>query len=179
MAILGTGTAYMVRHDCKARAIGGWGFQVGDQGSGARIGRDLLEQTLLAHDGIRPASPLTREMMAVFRDNPEDVVEFTTNAKPGDFGGFAPKVFEHAAKGDAVATWIVEKAVADVEAALAALDLADDAPLCLLGGLAPLYAPRLSARYQPLLHEPLGDALSGAVQMAVRAFTKPREAANG
>ena len=39
----------------------------------------------------------------IFRNNPADVVEFTTNAKPGDFGGFAPKVFEHADKGDAVA----------------------------------------------------------------------------
>lgn len=179
MAILGTGTAYMVRRKGQTRAIGGWGFQIGDQGGGGRIGRDLLEQTLLAHDGIRAGSPLTEEMLAVFRSRPEDVVEFTTNAKPGDFGGFAPKVFEHAGKGDAVAIWIVDKAVAEVEAALAALDPADDAPLCLLGGLAPLYAPRLSARYRTLLREPLGDALSGAVQMAVRAFAKPREAANG
>ncbi|TPN95731.1 BadF/BadG/BcrA/BcrD ATPase family protein, partial [Mesorhizobium sp. B1-1-5] len=160
----------------KSRAIGGWGFQVGDQGSGARIGRDLLEQTLLAYDGIRPGSPLTDAMLAVFRNNPEDVVEFTTNAKPGDFGGFAPKVFEHAEKGDLVANFILAKAVADVEASLGALDLADHAPLCLLGGLAPLYAPRLSARYQALLKAPLDDALGGAVQMAVRIFAKGSEA---
>jgi glucosamine kinase len=177
MAILGTGTAYMARKDGTSRAIGGWGFQVGDQGSGARIGRDLLEQTLLAHDGVRAASPLTDAMMAIFRNNPEDVVEFTTNAKPGDFGGFAPKVFEHAEKGDAVANWIVDKAVSDVEASLGALGLSDDAPLCLLGGLAPLYAPRLSPRYQALLKPPLDDALGGAVQMAVRLFARHAEAA--
>lgn len=177
MAILGTGTAYMARRNGTSRAIGGWGFQVGDQGSGARIGRDLLEQTLLAHDGVRPRSPLTDAMMAIFRNNPEDVVEFTTNAKPGDFGGFAPKVFEHAEKGDAVANWILDKAVTDVEASLGALGLADDAPLCLLGGLAPLYAPRLSARYRALLREPLDDALGGAVQMAARLFTGQAEAA--
>ncbi|MBW8908426.1 MAG: N-acetylglucosamine kinase [Mesorhizobium sp.] len=176
MAILGTGTAYMARKEGKSRAIGGWGFQVGDQGSGARIGRDLLEQTLLAYDGIRAGSPLTDAMLAVFRNNPEDVVEFTTNAKPGDFGGFAPKVFDHAQKGDLVANWILDKAVADVEASLDALDLADDAPLCLLGGLAPLYAPRLSARYQALLKAPLDDALGGAVQMAVRIFAPGSEA---
>jgi glucosamine kinase len=170
MAILGTGTAYMARHNGKARPIGGWGFQVGDQGSGARVGRDLLEQTLLAHDGIRPASPLTNEMMAVFRNNPEAVVEFTTNAKPGDFGGFAPKVFEHAAKGDIVAAWIVDKAVSDVEAALKVLDLRESDPLCLLGGLAPLYAPLLSARYRALVKPPKGDALGGAVSMAARHF---------
>ncbi|TPJ83639.1 N-acetylglucosamine kinase [Mesorhizobium sp. B2-5-13] len=176
MAILGTGTAYMARKDGRSRAIGGWGFQVGDQGSGARIGRDLLEQTLLAHDGVRQASPLTDSMMAVFRNNPEDVVEFTTNAKPGDFGGFAPKVFEHAQKGDIVANWILDKAVADVEASLGALELAAGAPLCLLGGLAPLYAPRLSARYRALLKEPLDDALGGAVQMAARLFARTEAA---
>lgn len=177
MAILGTGTAYMARRNGTSRAIGGWGFQVGDQGSGARIGRDLLEQTLLAYDGVRPGSPLTDSMMAVFRNNPEDVVEFTTNAKPGDFGGFAPKVFEHAERGDSVANWILDRTIADVEASLGALDLSHDAPLCLLGGLAPLYAPRLSARYQALLKPPLDDALGGAVQMAARLFAKPAEAA--
>ena len=177
MAILGTGTAYMARKNGTSRAIGGWGFQVGDQGSGARIGRDLLEQTLLAYDGIREGSPLTQAMLAIFRNNPEDVVEFTTNAKPGDFGGFAPKVFDHAEKGDAVANWILDRAVADVTAALGALDLSGEAPLCLLGGLAPLYAPRLAARYRTLLKPPLDDALGGAVQMAVRIFAKASEAA--
>lgn len=170
IAVLGTGTAYMVRRDGRERGIGGWGFQIGDQGSGGRIGRDLLELTLLANDGVRPASPLTREMMAVFRDDPQHVVEFTTNAKPGDFGGFAPKVFDHAAKGDAVALAIVDRAVTDVEASLAVLGLHDGDILCLLGGLAPLYAPRLSATYRALLKEPRQDALGGAVALAARHF---------
>lgn len=179
IAVLGTGSAYMARKAGISRAIGGWGFQVGDQASGARIGRDLLEQTLLAHDGIREASSLTREMLAVFRGDPQDVVEFTTNAKPGDFGGFAPKVFEHAANSDVVAIWIVDKAVADVEASLAVLNLVAGDALCLLGGLAGLYAPRLSHQYQALLRPPLDDALGGAVRMAARLFAASTEAANG
>ena len=172
MAILGTGTAYMVRRNGVARAIGGWGFQVGDQAGGSRIGRELLEETLLAHDGIRQASPLTQEILAVFRNDPQDVVEFTINAKPGDYGGFAPKVFDFAAEGDVVAEAIVSRAVAAIEASLAALGLDDKAPLCLLGGLAPLYAPRLSAPYRAMLKEPLRDALGGAAAMAVRMFGK-------
>ena len=173
MAILGTGTAYMVRKDGASRAIGGWGFQVGDQGSGARVGRDLLEQTLLAHDGIRAASPLTGEIMKVFRNDPQVLVEFTTTASPGDFGGFAPKVFEHAGRGDAVAQAIVAKAVADVEASLDALDLDGKAPLCLLGGLAPIYAARLALRFQAMLKPPMQDALGGAVAMAARLYGGP------
>lgn len=178
IAILGTGTAYLVRRKGESRAIGGWGFQVGDQGGGSRIGRELLEETLLAHDGIRSASPLTAEILAVFRNEPQDVVEFTLNAKPGDYGGFAPKVFDHATKGDAVAAAIVARAVAAVEASLAALDLDANAPLCLLGGLAPLYAERLSPKYQRLLRVPRQDALGGAVAMAARLFGKA-EAASG
>lgn len=171
IAILGTGSAYMLRRGGVARTVGGWGFLVGDQGSGARIGRDLLEETLLGYDNIRPASPLTRALLAVFRDNPRDVVEFTTTAKPGDFGGFAPMVFEHAAKGDQVAEFILSRAVADIEASLGVLDLADDEPLCLLGGLAALYAPRLSERYRARMQAPIQDALGGAVAMAVRRFS--------
>ena len=178
MAILGTGTAYMVRRNGVSRAIGGWGFQVGDQGGGSRIGRELLEETLLAHDGIRPGSPLTEEILAVFRGNPQDVVEFTINAKPGDYGGFAPKVFDFAARGDAVAEAILARAVAAIEASLAALELDGKSPLCLLGGLAPLYAPRLAARYRAMLRDPLSDALGGAVAMATRLFGRA-EAASG
>jgi glucosamine kinase len=170
IAILGTGTAYLVRRNGEARAIGGWGFQVGDQGGGGRIGRDLLEETLLAHDGIRPASPLTDAILAVFRGNPQDVVEFTITARPGDFGGFAPKVFEHEAKGDPVAKAILARAVAAVEASLAALNLDGTSPLCLLGGLAPLYAERLSPPLRAMLKPPRSDALGGAVAMAARLY---------
>jgi glucosamine kinase len=179
IAVLGTGSAYRVRRNGVSRPVGGWGFQVGDQASGARIGRDLLEQTLLAYDGICAASALTREIMAVFRDNPEDVVEFTVAAKPGDYGGFAPKVFDHAARGDAVARRIVDKAVADVDGSLGALRLGEGDVLCLLGGLASLYAPLLAPRYRALLREPQGDALAGAVRMAARYFGHAGGTGNG
>lgn len=179
IAILGTGTAYLARRGGETRAIGGWGFQVGDQGGGSRIGRELLEETLLAHDGIRPASPLTEAMLAVFRNDPQDVVEFTVNAKPGDFGGFAPKVFEFAEKGDPVAEAILTRAVAAVEASLAALDLDPGAPLCLLGGLAALYEQRLSPRFRKAVRPARQDALGGAVSMALRLLPGPAGAAAG
>jgi glucosamine kinase len=179
IVVLGTGSAYMARRDGETRAVGGWGFLVGDQGSGARLGRDLLEETLLAYDGIGEASALTRAVLAVFRNEPRDVVEFTTTAKPGDFGGFAPMVFDHAAKGDAVAEKILTRAVHFIEASLKVLDLRPGDPLCLLGGLAELYAPRLSDHFRALLRPPLQDALGGAVQMAVRLLAQEEAASNG
>ncbi len=172
IAALGTGTVYLGRRAGQFQPLGGWGFQIGDLGSGARIGRDLLQETLLIHDKIHAGSPLTDIMLERFNHDPSDIVEFTTNAKPGDYGQFAPMVFEHAAKGDVVGQKLIERAVADVEETLAVFDLAPTERLCLLGGLAGLYAPLLSKRYRAIMHPPLQDALGGAVQMAAKRFAK-------
>ncbi|MBS3647766.1 N-acetylglucosamine kinase [Pseudaminobacter sp. 19-2017] len=176
IAILGTGTAFMARREGAVRSVGGWGFLVGDQGSGARIGRDLVEQALLAYDGIRTATDLSRSLMGAFRDDPGDVVEFTTTARPGDFAAYAPMVFEYAARGDALGQEIVSRAVADIDASLDALRLVDDEPVCLLGGLAALLSPKLSSRHQVRLRPPLQDAVGGAVSLAARRFRSGRVA---
>lgn len=170
IAILGTGTAYLGRRDGVARPIGGWGFLIGDHGSGAQLGRELMERTLLAYDGVGPASPLTDEILAVFQGDPGNVVSFAATAKPGDFGGFAPKVFEHAAKGDAVAEAILARGQTIIEASLTRFALGPNEPLSLLGGLAPLYEPRLSEPLRRLVRPPLQDALGGALSMARRFF---------
>ncbi|KQU74675.1 N-acetylglucosamine kinase [Aminobacter sp. DSM 101952] len=172
IAALGTGTVYLGRQKGQFRPLGGWGFQIGDLGSGARIGRDLLQETLLVHDKIHAGSPLTGIILERFNNDPSEIVEFTTTAKPADYGAFAPMVFEHAAKGDFVGQKLVERAVADVEETLAVFDLSPTERLCLLGGLAGLYAPLLSRRYRTIMHPPLQDALGGAVAMAVRVFGK-------
>lgn len=174
MAILGTGTAYLARQGGELHSVGGWGFLIGDQGSGSRIGRDLLEESLLAHDGIVPRTPLTDALLAVYRNAPGDIVEFTRSATPRDFGGLAPMVFDHAEHGDATAIRILERACLAIEASLDALPLTPGAPLCLLGGLAPAMEPRLSARYRAIIKPPQTDALGGAVAMAARLFGEAR-----
>lgn len=172
IAALGTGSVYLARRQGQLWPIGGWGFQIGDLGSGARIGRDLLQETLLVHDRIHTGSALADIMLERFNGDPGEMVEFTTTAKPADYGAFAPLVFEHAARGDAVARRIVDRAVGDVEETLAVYDLRPSERLCLLGGLAGLYAPLLSARYRAIIHAPLQDALGGAVMMAAKRFGK-------
>lgn len=170
IAILGTGTAYLGRRGGVATPVGGWGFLVGDQGSGAQLGRELLERALLAYDGIGPASPLTDDILAVFEGDPSNIVGFTATARPGAFGSFAPKVFEHAGNGDPVAEAILARGLAVIEASIGRFALQPGEPLSLLGGLAPHYQPRLSARLRDLVRAPRQDALGGAVSMAARLF---------
>jgi glucosamine kinase len=179
IAIIGTGSVFMSRRGDRLQTIGGWGFMLGDLGSGARLGRDLLQETLLAHDDIHPGSALTDAVLERFDGDPRNIVKFGAASKPGEFAALAPMVLEFAGRGDEAALRVLRRAVGDVEEALAALKLEPNEWLCLHGGLAALYAPHLSQAYRALLKPPLQDALGGAVSMAVRQFGAGWKAANG
>ncbi len=165
---LGTGSVYNARRNGRLHGIGGWGSIVGDQASGARLGRDLLEKSLLAHDKVRPASALTDRLMAEYGNDPERVVEFAHTARPADFARYAPMVFESAAAGDATALGIVRDAACAIEESLDALFWPECPSICLLGGLARAYRPWIAERHKALLAEPKADALQGAVDLAVK-----------
>jgi glucosamine kinase len=170
VVILGTGSAFVTRSGSEIRFAGGWGFKVSDLGGGARLGRDLLEEALLAYDRFHPASPLTEAVMERFGGNPHRIVQFAHSARPSDFGSFAPMVFEYAPQEDAVAAALLKKTVGQIEEGLDAIMGGIPTRLSLLGGLGPLYGPLLSPRYRAKLQTPLNDALTGAVQLAVRNF---------
>ncbi|MCP4183568.1 MAG: N-acetylglucosamine kinase, partial [Hyphomicrobiales bacterium] len=46
IAVVGTGSFYSGRYHGVEKNIGGWGFMVGDDGSGARLGQDLLRRVI-------------------------------------------------------------------------------------------------------------------------------------
>ncbi|MBX9453262.1 MAG: N-acetylglucosamine kinase [Mesorhizobium sp.] len=174
MAVLGTGSVYGGRRDGKMLRAGGWGFVVGDQGSGARLGRALMEQTLLAYDGVVPESELTRSVMREHGDDPNRIVAFGSTARPADFARYAPLVFEGADRGDAIAMAVVAGAISDVNAALGAIVWDGCQHLCLTGGLAPNYEHRLAETFLRILKPVRGNALAGAVELAVETFASPQ-----
>ncbi|NTF42522.1 N-acetylglucosamine kinase [Rhizobium rhizogenes] len=164
----GTGSVYNARHNNRIWGIGGWGFVVGDQASGARLGRDLLERALLAHDRVIAGSPLTDAVMAEYDGDPEQIVEFAHASKPKDFARYAPMVFEHAGANDAIAVEIVKTAAKAITKSLDALLWPECPSICLLGGMAQAYRPWLDTRHKTLLAEPRGDVLRGAVELAAK-----------
>ncbi|MFB9953098.1 BadF/BadG/BcrA/BcrD ATPase family protein [Rhizobium puerariae] len=172
IGIVGTGTIYIIRHNGKLRSIAGWGFQVSDLGSGARIGQLALQESLLAYDGIHPMTGLSEAILAGFGNDPEAVVDFARLAKPGDFGRHTPKVFDFARQGDAAAIRILKTGAAGIDEALDAVNgiTGGKGRLCLLGGLAALYPEYIAERHRKRLSEPLADALTGAVALAVKAY---------
>ena len=87
--------------------IGGRGFALGDDGSGSHIGLDAMRSAMRAYDQIGPESALTQDLISHFNNDSVAMMNWALQAKPGDFGGFAPRVFEHAARHDPIALEII------------------------------------------------------------------------
>lgn len=164
-AAIGTGSVFALQRRGAVRFIGGWGFVLGDQASGARLGQALLERALLAHDGLAQASPLLGAVLAE-AGGPEALVAWARTARPGDFARFAPRIVTSAEAGDAAAEAILADADAQVAAAIDRLLDGAMLPVCFLGGLGPVFAARLAPRYGDLIRPAAGTGLDGALAMA-------------
>ncbi len=183
VAIIGTGSVFIYRTHGEIHTVGGWGFMVGDLGSGSRLGRTLLQETLLSFDGIQGGSDLSDHILAQFKNNPQTIVEYAHTEKPGEFGKFAPLIFEYAQKNDPIATGIVDNAIRDIEETLDIILTDRSRKFCLLGGLGAIYAELLDKRFTTRLSQPIGDAASGALALCLKRFAQinaaPKEAPNG
>jgi glucosamine kinase len=170
VVILGTGSAFITRMDGNISWRGGWGFQLSDLGSGARLGRSLLQEVLLSYDRIIASSPLTEHVLAQFGTEPAQLVEFSKTARPSAYAAFAPDVFHYADQGDQVALRVIEQGAHDISQTLHVLIKEGTTQISLLGGLAPLYKKYLPAEQQAFIVAPKAEALDGALQLALKKF---------
>ncbi|CAM3072178.1 BadF/BadG/BcrA/BcrD ATPase family protein [Paracoccus nototheniae] len=160
LAAMGTGSVFAVQRGGRIRQVGGRGFLMGDQGSGAVLGRALLARAMRAGDGLAPMTPLLRATLDEF-GGIEGIIEFGNRARPGDFARLAPRML---AGDDPAAQDLLAEAQADVLDILTTLRGTDDLPVVFTGGLGPHFAAALS----PLLpvRQALGTGLDGALAMA-------------
>lgn len=170
-AMIGTGSVFASRSKGEFRQLGGWGFQVGDQASGARIGRSVLQETLLAHDGIRTHSNLTRAMIARF-GTAAGVTEFARQAVPGDYAALAPLVVEAGTRGDIVALQILHDAISYICKAIDAVSYAPTLRVVMIGGLSQVLSPFLPGSMKSRLVAAKGNALDGAQRLALRLLNE-------
>ena len=163
---IGTGSFVAARRGGQIRYFGGWGLSVGDQASGARLGRALLERTLLAVDGLGEESDLTRGVLSRFGNSPAEIVAFAATARPADYAALAPEIVQSASAGDVVGQALMTCGAHYLNAALAASGLRGDEVICLIGGIGPHYTPFLAAEYRDRIRPAKGLALDGALQQA-------------
>ena len=170
--ILGTGSQGVVHRESRFVTIGGWGFALSDDGSGAVLGRAAVRRSLLAHEGVAPASPFTVAVMARLGNDPPAMVSWAAEARPREWAAFARDVFDHATRGDEVALALVQSSAADVERLLDRLIALGAARISLMGGVAEPTRSYLSPRFAAALVAPLGDAMAGALLLAQRSVRR-------
>lgn len=161
--ISGTGSAGHTILRGKSYAIGGRGFELGDDGSGARIGWDAMRHTLNAADDLGPRSVLTDKLIKRFNDDPIAVTSWSATAMPADYGALAPIVLGYAEKGDPVALPIVKHHARAIVALARKLQSFGAERLCLVGGLGSALLPWVELEqaglFQPTLHDPADGAI--------------------
>ena len=164
--VLGTGSVAQIDHAGRSTTIGGYGFPISDEGSGAALGLSAMRHALRALDGRTVKTPLSAAITERFEHDPVRAIAWMDHATPRDYAQFAPLVMDHAEANDAIARSIVEDAAGHIERFIETI-FAAGAPRCALaGGLAPRMRPWLRARTLRLLVEPRGDALDGALILA-------------
>lgn len=173
IVISGTGSIGFALVGGERHMVGGWGFQLGDHGSGAWVGHHAVRRAALALDGLLQPTRLIEEILARTGQNRLDLSRWSEQARPKDYAQFAPIVFDCAAKGDVQGMMIVIEGAAAISNLGRALLARGAKTICLLGGLAKAYPPYLDADVRRALAEPEADAVDGAIMMARRAQGLP------
>jgi N-acetylglucosamine kinase-like BadF-type ATPase len=186
LLIAGTGSIAWGRSPAGTmHRCGGWGPVIGDEGSGAWLGRKALQVIAAANDGREPETALTGAVLTALElDDVASIITWAASATPADMAALAPAVLSAAEVGDLRANTIVTMAVEElalhVRALARALFVDERAaiPVALHGGLLGKGRPmrkRLEHRLKTLVpgasvrHQTV-DAARGAVQLALRTI---------
>lgn len=158
---------------------GGWGYPVGDEGSGAWLGIQLIKHYLWFRDKSdqnkshnnkqdQNKPDKTSKMFAVLQQrigtDVSDIQLWSTSTSPTDMASLAPIVVNAASEGDMLAETIVKRGTHYCQQLI---DLAPaHLPVYVVGGLAELYAPRLIEHYGDRYQAAAGNALNGLYMYA-------------
>src|SRR5262249_47505015 len=107
VVIAGTGSIiYGFTPDGRSMRAGGWGYHLGDEGSGWWLAEQALFAIVRAHDGRGPVTELTTRILAYLQlQQPEDLISwaYSPTWTRDNVASLAPIVLEVAKAGDQVA----------------------------------------------------------------------------
>ena len=141
VAICGTGSMAAGRlPDGTVIHTGGWGYLLGDEGSGFAVALDALKAAIRGGEGAGPRTALTQSLLSYFRcGSLEGLIDlvYAPVIPRRQIAAFAPEVFRCAAGGDETARRIIDDHSAHFADTLGALlrQLPAGCPVGLWGGM--------------------------------------------
>ncbi len=141
---------------------GGWGFPMGDEGSGAWLGFQLINTYLWYRDSRRPdtqSSVLFQSLEDRIGNEVSDVQAWSTNTRSTELASLAPMIVTAAEHGDTLASSLLDRGAEQCQRLLSLAPCT--LPIYAVGGLADIYRPRFNPSISARSQTPHGDALSG------------------
>ncbi|WP_028670964.1 BadF/BadG/BcrA/BcrD ATPase family protein [Saccharospirillum impatiens] len=166
LLIVGTGVVGVSSQQGQWRQVSGWGFPLDDGGSGAWLGLQAVRHALWQRDGLVDASDLTQAVWALHDDSVSGLIGWAQQAQSVDYGKLAPLVMNWYDQADPIARQIVS-AQLDILNRLLDVLMPMPQPLAVMGGLAARVSPLLAERHRSHLRTAQGDALDGALRLAL------------
>jgi glucosamine kinase len=164
---VGTGSVGMSEWpDGRRVKVGGWGYPLADEGSGAWIGMRAMALATQARDGRRPAGSLVRALWNLATEQ-SGLSNWLQRSDQARYAALAPVVFEHAPQ-DPAARMILVVAGMELARMERTLDPAGELPLALCGGLASSIRPYLPRALVDRVRRPQGSSIDGALLMLQR-----------
>lgn len=112
--ICGTGSCVFALDEHGLHQTGGWGYMLGDEGSGFFIGRDVLRANLSYNDGLGEYSLLVKLAEEKLNGRVNEKIPYIYSKGRDFVASFAPLCFEAQMKNDKVATEIIERNADDL-----------------------------------------------------------------
>lgn len=143
IAIAGTGSiAYGVNEKGLEAKAGGWGWRLGDEGSGYTIGKKALKAVLRYYDGSERVTALKEMILNNLElSNVEEIVDwaYDLNREPRHFASLVPIVKEAEKQGDLIATQIMKESGAELgiitQTVIKKLKMSGKFPVACCGGV--------------------------------------------
>lgn len=180
IVISGTGAiVYGINADSKEARASGWGYLLGDEGSGYDIAIKGLRAVVRAADGRGSPTELTNRILnALELNEPGDLIRWTHAASRDTLAQLSEAVFDAARASDTIAEQIVDDATDELAHAASSVmkQLAFDGTfdIVLSGGNLvhqPMFAEKLRQQFARIapnasVHLPIHDPAYGAVLLA-------------
>jgi N-acetylglucosamine kinase len=153
IVISGTGSiVYGINEHGKEARAGGWGYLLGDEGSGYDIGLKGLQAVARAADKREPPTELTHLILnKLDLDTPNDLIRWTHAASRDEIAGLAAIVFKAIEIGDTKSKVIIDSAFSElacaVETVTMQLELTHPFEIVFSGGIL-LHQPILANKLQ-------------------------------
>jgi len=166
----GTGSVGEVWHaDGRRASVGGWGFPIGDEGSGAWLGFHAMQHAQHAMDARAKPGALAHAVWTRCGKNPDALLGWCAQANQFEYAQLAPLVFDAEAS-DPAAADLLAAATAALALMARALDPDGRVPLAVSGSVGQRLAPRFASELRERLVEVADGADAGALNLIRRAL---------